>query len=216
MRILRRVRRREATERGMSVVELVTVVALLGLVLATVYGSLNSASNTVSGTNERLLNLQEARTLMAVASKDVRTAARLTAGTSPFTIAEGNRVEFYANLDTTGAPKKVRISIDTQDRLIEEVWTAGGTAPNYTYTGTPVTRLVGHYVANDAANPLFTYYDDDGDPLSPVPLDAAKRLAVKQVGITLAVKRTSTFNDEVTTVVNRVRLPNLDYSATTG
>lgn len=215
--MMRRVRcRRDASERGMSVIELATVVALLGLVLATVYGSLNSASDTVSGTNERLRNLGEARTLMAVASKDVRTAARLTAGTSPFTIAEGNLIEFYANLDTTGAPKKVRISIDTQDRLIEDVWTASGTAPNYTYPGAPVTRLVGHFVANDAANPLFTYYDDNGDVLSPAPLDAADRLAVKQVGITLAVKRTSAFNDEVTTIVNRVRLPNLDYNAATG
>jgi len=211
-------KRIERGEQGVSLVELVVTLSILSLVLTIVYGSFMSASSTVSGANEKLQNLDEARTLVAVASKDIRTAVRLEAGTSPFLTADDDEAVFYGNLNTTDAPKKVRIHVDTEDKLIEEVWTAdvGSTAPDYTYTGGPKIRLVGRYVANTTAEPIFTYYDDDGVALTSYPLDDSDRLAIKSVGITLRVKRTSTFNDEATTVINRVRLPNLDYNAVAG
>ncbi len=206
------------SEAGITVAELTVTTAILSLVMVTIYGTFMSASDTISGTNERLRNLDEARTLVAVSSKDVRTAVRLSAGTSPFLTADDDEATFYANLDTTDAPKKVRIHVDTSDRLIEEVWTAdaSSSAPNYTYTGVAKIRLVGRYVANTTAEPIFTYYDDDGNVLGPYPLDATDRLAIKSVGIELKVKRTTTYNDKATTVVNRVRLPNLDYNAVAG
>ena len=49
-----------------------------------VYQGINSAGQAIGGTEKRLANLDEARTLMAVSTKDVRTATRLQAGTSPF------------------------------------------------------------------------------------------------------------------------------------
>jgi Tfp pilus assembly protein PilW len=215
---LRLFRCRRYGERGTSLVEVMITVLLLGVVLGTVYSGIWSAGDTVSRTGERLQNLDEARTLIAVASKDVRTAVRLSAGTSPFTLADRNEAIFYANLDTTSAPKKVRISIDVSSRLIEQVWTAdaGSVAPSYTYTGAPQVRFVGRYVANTASSPMFTYLDDNDNALSATPLSASDRLAIKAVRITLKVKRTSTFNNSYTTMVNRVRLPNLEYSAVAG
>ena len=96
-----------------------------------------SAQSAITGSDLRLQNLDQARTLMASLTKDVRTAVRLERGTSPFTVADKNQAVFYANLSTTSAPKKVDLSIDSQSRLIETVWTAdAGLAPlpNYTYT----------------------------------------------------------------------------------
>ncbi|GIU87958.1 MAG: hypothetical protein KatS3mg009_2473 [Acidimicrobiia bacterium] len=178
------------------------------------------SSDTVTGTGERLRNLEEARNLVAVTAKDIRTAVRLEAGTSPFVLADDREAIFYANLDTTDAPKKVRIRVDGQNQLIEEVWDAdaGSVAPDYTYTGTARVRYVGRFVANDVDTPIFEYLDDDGNVLASTPrsVSASDRLAVKSVRITLEVRRTSAFNDNVTTVVNQVRLPNLDYNAVAG
>jgi hypothetical protein len=205
------------TERGSSLIEMVTTVALIGIVMSTVMVGAFSAQNAIMGSGTRLENLDQARTLMASLTKDVRTAVRLTAGTSPFTIADGNHAVFYANLSTTSAPKKVDLSIDSQSRLLEQVWTAdsGSSAPNYTYTGTATIRLVGRYVANTAATPLFTYLDDNGNPLSATPLNAADLLAVKAVQINLIVKKSTATTLNPTTLVNRVRLANLDYDSTT-
>jgi Tfp pilus assembly protein PilW len=205
-------------ERGSSILELMMTVLLIGIVMAAVMTGTFSAQNAIQGTGVRLENLDQARTLMASLTKDVRTAVRLTAGTSPFTLADGNHAVFYANLSTTSSPKKVDLSIDGQSRLIEQVWTAdaGSVAPNYTYTGTSVVRLVGRYVANTAASPLFQYLDSSGNVLANTPLNATDLLAIKAVQIQLIVKKTSFSKVNATTLVNRVRLANLDYNAVAG
>jgi hypothetical protein len=206
-------------ERGSSILEVVSVLLLVMIVMGGVFQGMVTATNATEGAGARLRNLDEARVLMATTSKDVRTAVRLSAGTSPFVTADKNETIFYGNLDTTGAPKRVRIHVDAQHRLIEQVWEPdpGSTAPDYTYlTTTPKLRLVGRFVANDSSRPIFTYLDAAGNTLGPAPLSASDRLAIKAVRIELVVYRTSAFNDNATTLVNRVRLPNVDYNAVAG
>lgn len=215
---VRRDRRNDETERGSSLLELMMTVLLISVVMGAVMMGTFSAQNAITGSDLRLQNLDQARTLMASLTKDVRTAVRLSAGSSPFTVADKNHAVFYANISTTSSPKKVELSIDSQSRLIEQVWTAdaGSAAPNYTYTGASTVRLVGRYVANDATKPLFTYLDSNSAALSSSPLSATDLLAVKAVQITLIVKKTTASKLNATSLVNRVRLANLDYNAVAG
>ena len=207
-------------ERGVSgLLEVTVVLLILGLILGTLYSTIFSSQNTVLNTNERLRNLDEARTLIATLTKDVRTAVRLRAGTSPFVTAQARAAEFYANLDTAGAPVKVRLSIDGDDQLIEEVWTATSCIRDpdsdedpYLYEGDPTVRLVGHFVANSAAEPLFTYLDETNVPIAQ-PISGTRLLDIDAVRIDLRVKRDSGHPVNETTIQNRVRLPNVDYKA---
>ena len=212
--------------RGQSLFEIMVVCALLGVVLTVVYQGVNSAGQAISGTEKRLANLDEARVLMAVTTKDVRTATRLQAGTSPFATANKRELIFYANLNNNGAsgsvvdngPRRVRIYVDANSQLIEEVVKPGASSvpPAYTYNGVATRRFVGRYVANTAGNPIFRYYDSDGDELTATPLSANDRLAVHSVKITLAIRKSTTFPIADTTLVNTVRLPNVDYQETFG
>jgi hypothetical protein len=198
---------------------MVAVMLLMMIVMAAVFEAMASTTKATEGTGARLRNLDEGRVLMATVSKDIRTAVRLSAGTSPFVTANATEAIFYANLDTTSAPKKIRVYVDAQHRLVEQTWDKdpASTAPNYTYTTTTAsTRLVGRYVSNNAATPIFTYVDANDTPLGPLPLSAPNLLAVKAVRIKLVVYRSSAFNDHSTTLVNRVRLPNVDYNAVAG
>jgi hypothetical protein len=220
-------------ERGVSgMLEVVSVLLILGLVLGTLYSTMFSSQKTVLDTNERLRNLDEARTLMATVSKDVRTAVRTEAGTSPFLVADVSNAWFYANLETTGAPRLVRIRVDGQDRLFEEVWThdPASVAPQYQYDGKSyrelpdscdpprcTVRLVGHFVANTAAEPLFTYVADDGSTIAaPMSGTDSALLSIKAVAIELRVKRDSKRDVNTTVIRNQVRLPNLEYNAVAG
>jgi hypothetical protein len=161
---------------------------------------------------------------MAVSTKDVRTATRLQAGTSPFTLANARELIFYANLNNDGSnssvvengPRRVRIYIDASSQLIEEVVKpdASSVPPNYTYNGTATRRFVGRYVANAASVPIFRYFDGTGNELTPAPLSAGGLLAVNSVQITLSIRRATTFPIADTTLVNTVRLPNVDYQQT--
>ncbi len=194
------------------------VVALLVFVMATVFGGFTSAQTALTTTGGRLQNLDEARVLMAATSKDLRTAVRLEAGTSPFAVADRTTTTFYANLETTTKPKKVHIYVDATSELVEEVWDAdaNSVAPDYTYTGSPHVRFVGRYVANTASSPIFTYLDSTGAVLANYPLDATDLLSVRAVRIMLLVRKVTSASMAPTTLVNRVRLPNLDYNAVAG
>ena len=76
---LRRARRPAArrSERGVSMVEMMATVALMGVVLVAVYQGIDSLTQAASGTDSRLVNLNEARTLMSATTEDLRTAGRL-------------------------------------------------------------------------------------------------------------------------------------------
>jgi hypothetical protein len=208
-------------ERGQSLFEAVAVVGLLGVVLAMVYAGIANVTNAVTGTERRLVNLDEARTLMAVSTKDIRTATRLSAGTSPFVTADKTQLVFYGNLNSDQSPvgpRKIRIYVDANSQLIEQVTKPDATsvAPNYTYnTNTPSNRYVGRYVANPASQPIFQYYDQSGNAIA-APVTGSNLLAIYSVKVTLAIRKSTTYPVGVTTVVNQVRLPNVDYQQVVG
>ncbi len=199
-----------------TLVEIGMTLLILGIVMVFLFTNIESAQRVVVATKLRVTNLDEARTLMAVLTKDIRTATRLTAGTSPFVSGDARDIVFYANLDNpTSGPRKVHIYIDATNEIIADVREpdASSVAPNYTYTGPARLRYVGRYLANTNAQPVFEYLDADGT-LLPVPLSAADKLAVDSVRITLVVKATTTLPVGQTTLVDQVRLPNVDYQTT--
>ncbi len=204
-------------ERGqVTLVEVAATIILLGIVLTFLYSTLGTAEKTVSGTHLRIQNLDEARTLMAVLTKDLRTATRLQAGTAPFVEATDRDVTFYANLDNaTGGPRKVRIHVDGDNQILAATQApdADSVAPDYTYSGPAKLRYVGRYLANAAAEPVFQYLDDAGTVL-PTPLSADDLLAVASVRITLVVRSTTKLPVGNVTLQDQVRLPNVEYQST--
>jgi hypothetical protein len=207
-------------EAGTTLVEMAVVLTLLSLFMASAMQSLFTTSNGTYGSDERNMNLDEARLFMATATKDLRTAARLTAGTSPFLSAADRDAKFYGNLDTTTGPQLIHISVDASSVLIEQVTPPdAGSAPTYTYNNGPThTRYVARYIANTAAQPILVYYDNNGTKLSTAggSLSASDLLAVYSVGINLNVRHTTNLRVAPTMLVNRVSLPNLDYNPLNG
>lgn len=213
-----RLRRARRNERGATLVEVAATLMLLSIVFTFVYKTVDTTTYAIAGQTARLANLDEARTIMSVTTKDLRTATRLTAGTSPFVLGQDNEVVFYANLNNvTGGPRKIRIYVNSDKVFISEMWTpdVSSVAPNYTYTGSPTPRFVGRYVANPTNQPIFEYYDINGTKLT-TPLNAAGLLAVYSVKVTLVVRKQTTLPLRPVTLVNQVRLPNVDYQPVTG
>ena len=210
------------SESGQStLVEIGITLLILGVIMAFLFSSIESAERTVATTKLRVTNLDEARTLMAVLTKDLRTATRLQAGTAAFVNATDRDVTFYANLDnTTGGPRKIRIYVDSSNAIISSMTLpdASSIAPDYTYTGTPTLRYVGRYLANSTTppvQPVFEYLDSDGTQLSTpgTPLSSTDLLAVASVKIELVVRAASSLPVGNITLVDQVRLPNVEYQS---
>lgn len=195
--------------------------SILSVVLVLVFSAFGSMMNGFNGANERTVNLAEGRLIMQRTTRDIRTATRLGASTSPFTLAKGNEITFYANI-ITGLPTRVHFFIDSQNRLVEETTPAdSGSGPNYTFTGTTTLRMVGTYVVNGPGpNPPFRFFDVNNTLLAFDPscacLSPADVVKVDAVGIRFSVRRSTNLSVQPTTIVNRVRLPNVDYVRTAG
>ena len=86
---MKRLRQRLAlgrSEDGVTLVELVVVCSVMTVILGFVTQTLVVMQNASTGSSLRLQNLDEARVLMDLVTKDVRTAARMTPTTSPFDV----------------------------------------------------------------------------------------------------------------------------------
>jgi type II secretory pathway pseudopilin PulG len=193
-------RRLHRDQAGVSAMEMTVVVALLSVVLAMAFGSLTSYQDATAGNAARLRNLQEAQVSMAVLTKDLRTA-------SSFSALAASDVTFLGHLNTpaTGPPNQVRLSVDGQGRLLEAVTPPDNpTANPVTYTGTPVTRVVGEGLVT--GGPLLDFRDAADSPTT----DPDE---VTSVVVTLSVALPAPVPVPATVLTSRVFLPNIAAAA---
>jgi prepilin-type N-terminal cleavage/methylation domain-containing protein len=98
-----------------------------------------------------------------------------------------------------------------------------GTLSSGAYTATYATRIVGKYIANATSNcpsssQVFTYWYDDGTGTptaflsTDTPLSAANRIQVNAVAIAFSVRQQTNYTVPCTTLLNRVRLANVEYN----
>ena len=212
-------------EGGFTLVELMVALTMLAFVLAGVYQGLNNLMSSTTEAEERIVNLDEARVLMATVTKDLRTATRLESTTSPFVYADQRKIVFHANINTNTGPNLVTVFVDPNFQFVEQTVTpAPGSCPTCTYTGTGTTRVVGRWVANPTSQPIFRFFDGTNaevaaplsDPLEATdPAELAVLRTIESVEVNLSIRRTSTIGSKGTTLINRVRLPNVDYNPPT-
>ena len=172
---------------GVTMVELAVVVALLGLVLAMALQGVTSYQRAVVAADLRQQNLEQARVMMAVLTKDLRTATELTA-------ISASDVTFRGLLNTaaTADPSTIQLDADTGS-LIEVVTPA-------TTGATPVSRTVGRGLVNTAN--LFSYRDSSDNVTT-------TRTQVTSVVVTLSVDLPSGTPVPPTVLTSRVFLPNV-------
>jgi hypothetical protein len=227
----------DARDAGASLVEMVTTVAILGAVMAVVMAGVVAFTRLSGGTEQRMRNLEEARTIMNVVARDLRTATPATVlgvrTASPFVAAEPTRAVFYANqrftspgnptdptLPVSAAPVRVelRLAADpanpSRSRLIEEVIEPTGSGSNISWPADGRERVIGTNILNTATtgNALFCY--DDAARAAAPPTEATfcstatPALAdIAGVRIRLQVQRSG--SQGVTVLTSSVWLPNV-------
>jgi prepilin-type N-terminal cleavage/methylation domain-containing protein len=195
-------RERDAGQAGVTLVEMAVVVALLGLVLTTAFQGLVSYQRATGSADTRQQNLDQARTVMAVLTKDLRTATE-------FTTMTATDVTFTGLLNTaaTAPANQLRLYVDSGGVLREAVTPPDNpTASPLTYTGTPTTRVVGQGLV--ATSSLLSFRDSSDAVTTSL-------TAVASVVITVSVDLPSRSGGDVppTVLSSRVFLPNVAASA---
>jgi prepilin-type N-terminal cleavage/methylation domain-containing protein len=187
---------------GVTMVEMAVVVALLGLVLTMAFQGLISYQRATASADTRQQNLDQARIVMAVLTKDLRTATEFSAMTT-------SDVTFTGLLNTaaTAPPNQLRLYADAGGVLREAVTPPDDpNASPLTYTGTPTTRVVGRGLVSTSG---LLSFRDSSDAVT------TTLTAVTSVVVTVSVDLPSQSGAEVppTVLTSRVFLPNVAASA---
>jgi Tfp pilus assembly protein PilW len=219
---------------GISLVELLVAMMLLGLIMAMVTGlfisvsktvalgqAINDSSRVASNAANELSRVIRVGTTLSVSGTTIASPAFLSAGRESVT--------FYSNVDVNMAtsvavrsaqPTMVRFDLNSNRQLVESRWTATAAGRFWTFPATTTTpnstrNLGGPLTApTGAESPLFTYFDET----TPVPVQIAtpasgsmsgadlKRIA--SVRITIKVPSPNASGNPAT-FTNTIVLPNL-------
>jgi prepilin-type N-terminal cleavage/methylation domain-containing protein len=202
-------------ERGHTLIEMMVATALLSVVLAAAFGSVIAMQNQATKTTDRFTAIGEAQTIADRITKDIRTAVAPSATSAAFASASANDLTFYASLSDPNGPTKLHASTSivpgTNVAVFHEDATApdpNGSAGNYTYSGSPVTRLDGRFI--DTTQAMFRFYDSDNNVISAAELATTAGLrSIDQVDITLRVRVHPSSPSVV--ISTRVHVRSVDY-----
>jgi type II secretory pathway pseudopilin PulG len=208
-------RRLRRDESGLTLVELLITMVLMGLVGSLVLSVYSTSANVVVDNDRRLDSVNIATIGMERVSKAIRAGTEIkqpSAQNLPAFRSVGQEsVSFYSYLGSE--PSLITFAINGNRELTETVVSAdsSSTEPFWTFTGAGTTRIVARKIPAGLATPLFRYYDGGGAEIAPT-TDPDQLRRIEQVQISLTVQADPTNSVRAAVLENRVALPNLGFA----
>ncbi len=141
-------------ERGFTIVELMTAMAVLFIVGMVVGAFVSSTVRTSGFFSRRSAALQEGRRTLEAFGREFREASASSIGSYPIEAASASSVTFYADIDTDSFRERIRYFLDGTT-LKKGITKPSGTPLAYN----PATESVQPIAAYVAATTIFAYYD---------------------------------------------------------
>ena len=178
---------------GFSLIELLVVIAILGIVCGAIFLHLSNVQQRSTSEMTKLDYFQEARDFVDQFFRDInqignpngRTVVAAVAARG-LVSADVNSISFDAALDGTGAVQTVTYQINGSGACpacLQRSQVPQGAPASW---GTEVNN-----VANNAANPIFTYYDIKGKQVTTLPADNNTLASIKTIKISLILRNPS-------------------------
>jgi prepilin-type N-terminal cleavage/methylation domain-containing protein len=214
-------------ERGMSLPELLVAMAIFAILATVMVSFFTGFSRSYSADRSTSESTGVAASAMKELTRVIRAGTEIAVPGSEgkndpvFATASEDEVELRAFLDTdavTPVPVLVRFSVDAENRLIEERWTATRTAGSWSFPAAEASyrRTVAHAIVprDQRETPLFSYLDASGDVIpfvsGSVPVQELHSIAA--VRVTLSVRTSARTDVEPVVLRNSVGIPNLGIS----
>lgn len=162
---------------GMTLVELMISLVIFGVVIAVVFGFLTESRRSYTATRQKAQYQQGLRAVMSLVTREVRSAGcdPEDAGFERFSTASATQVHFRMDLNGDAD-----VTDNAPDEDVTYAFDAGAGTLSRDTGGGPVVIL------RDLANVTFDYFDEDGNLLTALPLDATDRTAIRAVTLTMS------------------------------
>jgi prepilin-type N-terminal cleavage/methylation domain-containing protein len=175
MKTMQKIQNSSRTDRrGLTLTELMIALAIFGVVMAVLFGFLTGARNSYGDTRERAQYQQSMRAVMSLVAREIRSTGcdPNEVGFDYFAVADDDQLT--CRMDLNGDSDFTDIG---PDENISYSFVAGNLIRNNGTGNQTILRGVQALT--------FTYFDEDGAPLGPVPLSPVDRSRVRFVGINI-------------------------------
>jgi hypothetical protein len=230
--------RDRSAEDGLTMIEATITALIIGIVLATALTAMTTLQRIEASTEARLANLEEARIITNVLTRDLRTVARNpTSGTTPqawITAASGTAVTFYGYVNTyadlptntarAAVPSRITLTLSTlgsRQRLTETLTPPVASGSTWvvatTTTSETRTRVVSDSILPVSGRLLFTWLTAtaaDGSesalnsPAAPT-VPSGSLGSIAAVALEVTTRRLAGAGAAETTLRTEVRMPNV-------
>jgi len=197
-------------------VEMMVTVGLIGLLMLGMEGMMRAGSQTIGRVTNYSNFLSDARMSLVPMTKDLRQAGvdRTGAGIFGFQDWAGSATPAIPAFTAAARANSILVSRDVdEDGLIDDndqerigFLLSGGNLVR-TRNGTTSSGL--RPLATDVTGLTFQYFNASGAALTPLPLTAANRQAIRQVRITVTFSKTRNQTTTTHTTTTDVRPRNL-------
>ena len=198
-------------DRGLTLIEMMVTLLLMGIVGSIMFASVVSVTQTLTHSQANSDSLDIARIGMDRLAKTVRSGMSIQQNGSsdlpPLLEISPNKLTVYASLGTV--PAKVTYSIDANRQLIE-TWYPGvaASSPYWTFSTTARTEVVARQIPATAPA-LFTFLDTNGTAIAnQTSTNVADLALVHGVAISLMIDSNPAKGGGPVTLVNTVTMPN--------
>ncbi len=211
---------RMLNRKGVTLVELLIVLAILGIVLGIVYGIFITAKRTQSAEEQLVELTQEARGGLQQMISELRMAgAQKTGVLSPCTESSKIKlidmtavaVEFEGDVDLDGALERIRYEWNSTGKILyrydREITDRSQLACNASITTLSATGYNKQPVAFSIEGLTLAYYDSGNSLIALPPASEEKKAEVTKITLTIQAKGAKPPNS-IKTLVVEVKLPN--------
>ncbi len=154
------------SKRGLTMVEMIVVIALFGIVMSAVTQSIFSFYRMNGYTIAQAYQVSHARQGIEHLVRDLREMTYADDGAFPLVVMDEYRVGFYSDIDRDNSVEYVEYELATTTTVLEKkIYNATGSPSVYNFLSPDTTTVISEYVQNDIQNvPIFVYYDGNGNP----------------------------------------------------
>ncbi len=196
---------------GLTLVELLTTMVLLGIVLTIATLAMSSAANSYVDQKTYSDTLRLNTAAMNIMTKTIRGGTEiqvLNSDNEPaFKTASSGEIEVF--VARSAGPELVRFFVDDSNRLVRDITphNPDSRAPFWEFAGVPESStIIAYTVPDDERDSIFTYYDSDGQEIDTS--NDSRLSEIRSVRIDLTID-TDPNQAAPVELINTVVLPNL-------
>lgn len=193
-------------ECGYTLLEMLVVIAIIGITMPAVYAAINALYHVHGSTLARAVAVTETTKGIREIVRDVRSAVYAENGSLPIVALATSSLTIYADTDLDGVVERVRYFLDgttVRKGVIEPTGTS-----SYPVAQESVTPLMANIINTTASTSLFRYYTATGTEI----VTPSASLAVRRVDVTCVARSPAGTTTDAVTVASSASIRNLKDS----